>query len=101
MRKDRLTIRLTPNQMLVLKELTETLNTSYSMMVRAIIGDWLSQNEEHIYRIIDQKRAYHANNQQTREEEENYREERDGYASIETEGISEHRMAEDEGDLHA
>ena len=96
-----MTIRLTPNQMLVLKELTETLNTSYSMLVRSIVCDFLTRNEEQLERIIVSRMKGNANNQQAREEEENYREERDGYASIETEGISEHRMAEDEGDLHA
>jgi len=68
MRKSRITVRLTPNQELVLKEMGEALDTSISMMVRAIIGDWISKNEEYIYKIIDKKDEYNANNQQNTEE---------------------------------
>lgn len=52
MRKPRLTIRLSQNQQLVLDEMVEALDTSYSLLVRTIIGSWLTQNEEYIERII-------------------------------------------------
>ena len=55
-KKERISIRITPNQELVLKEMSEALNTSISMMIRTIIGDWITKNEYYIYRIIDKKR---------------------------------------------
>lgn len=55
-KKDRVTIRITPNQSLVLKEMSEALNTSISMMIRVILGDWLTNHEDAIYRIIDKKK---------------------------------------------
>lgn len=54
-RKQRITIRLTDNQMLCLKELTESLNTSYSMLVRSIIQDFLTRNEERLEKITTSK----------------------------------------------
>ena len=48
----RITVRLNPNQMLVLNELTEALNVSYSQLVRTIILDFLSKNEERLEQII-------------------------------------------------
>lgn len=56
MRKPRLTIRLSQNQQLVLDEMVEALDTSYSLLVRTIIGSWLTQNEEYIERIIEKHR---------------------------------------------
>ncbi len=55
-KKSRISVRLTPNQELVLKEMSEALDTSISMMVRTIVGSWITTNEEHIYRLIDKKR---------------------------------------------
>lgn len=52
-KKPRLTIRLTPNQSLVIDELTAALDTNASTLIRTIVGDWLSKNEEYIYRIIE------------------------------------------------
>lgn len=52
----KVTIRISPNQEQVLNEMATALDTSYSMLIRTIIGNWLSTNEEHIYRIIDRKR---------------------------------------------
>jgi predicted DNA-binding protein len=52
-KKERISIRITPNQELVLKEMSEALNTSISMMIRTILGDWITKNEDYIYRIID------------------------------------------------
>lgn len=54
--KPRISIRLTNNQELVLKELSETLGVSISMLIRTIVGDWLSQKEDAVYRLIDRKK---------------------------------------------
>lgn len=54
--KPRISIRLTNNQELVLKELSETLGVSISMLIRTIVGDWLSQKEDAVYRLIDKKK---------------------------------------------
>lgn len=50
-RKERVTVRLTPFQMQCLKELSASLNTSYSLLIRSIIGDFLQKNEEALDRI--------------------------------------------------
>lgn len=55
MKKERITVRLHPNQMLCLKELTEGLDTSISCLVRTIIGDFLTKHEERLERIINAK----------------------------------------------
>lgn len=62
-RKERITVRLTNYQMQCLKELTETLDTSYSLLVRSIIADFLTKNEESLERIITSKQKEHAHNQ--------------------------------------
>ena len=59
-RKERITVRLTCYQMQCLRELTESLNTSYSLLVRSIIGDFLSKNEETLERIITNKHNQNA-----------------------------------------
>lgn len=51
----RLTVRLTPNQMLVLNELVEALNVSHSQLVRAIVLDFITHNEERLEKIIQDK----------------------------------------------
>lgn len=66
--KDRITLRLNGNQKLVLDEMVEALDTSYSLLIRTIVSDWLTHNEEYIYRIIDKKRIQNADNQQDTEE---------------------------------
>ena len=48
----RMTLRLKPNQMLVLDELAEALGVSHAQLVRAIVLDFLTQNEERLERII-------------------------------------------------
>lgn len=55
MRKPRITVRLTPNQMQCLNELSSGLDTSLSLLVRTIISDFLTRNEETLNRIIDGK----------------------------------------------
>ena len=54
-RKQRVTVRLTPYQMQCLKELSTSLNTSYSLLIRSIIGDFLTKNEDALERIIANK----------------------------------------------
>jgi predicted DNA-binding protein len=54
--KDHISIRLNPDQYLVVKELSTCLNTSMSLLIRTIIGDWLYKNEDYLYKIIDKKK---------------------------------------------
>lgn len=70
MRKERITVRLTPNQMQCLKELSESLDTSYSLLVRTIIGDFLTRNEETLERITMKNGELYADNSETTEEGE-------------------------------
>lgn len=60
-RKERVTVRLTCYQMQCLKELSTSLNTSYSLLIRSIIGDFLTKNEEALERIITNKQLEDAN----------------------------------------
>ena len=55
MKKQRITVRLTENQMLVLSELVDALDTSYSMLVRSIVADFLTKNEQQLENIIIRK----------------------------------------------
>ena len=68
-KKDRVSIRITPNQSLVLQEMSDALNTSTSMLIRVIIGDWISKNEDYIYKIIDKKRLENAICKENRKED--------------------------------
>jgi len=61
-KKQRITVRLTPNQMLCLKELKESLGTSYSLLTRSIIQDFITRNEEHLEKIIVEKQNEDADN---------------------------------------
>ena len=70
--KPRISIRLSPNQELVLREMSEALDTSISMMIRTIVGDWITKNEEYIYRIIDKKLEGNALDTEDREEKESH-----------------------------
>lgn len=67
-RSDKISIRITPNQALVLSEMSQALDTTYSMLIRTIIGDWIAKNEEYIDNLIERKR--NADNQQTTKKEE-------------------------------
>lgn len=60
-RKERVTVRLTPYQMQCLKEISTSLNTSYSLLIRSIIGDFLTKNEEALERITSKKDNDYAN----------------------------------------
>lgn len=75
MRKERITVRLTENQMQVLSELTQALDTSYSMLVRSIVSDFLTKNEDQLERIIVKKLYGNADNKQITEKEEIFGEE--------------------------
>lgn len=55
-KKSKISVRLTPNQELVLKEMGESLDVSVSMLIRTIVGSWLATNEERVYRLIDRKK---------------------------------------------
>ena len=57
--------------------MSQAMEVSYALLIRAIIGDWLTKNEEYIYRIIEKKVKDHASNQQNTEEEDIFGEERD------------------------
>ena len=48
----RVSVRLYPQQMQVLQELSNVLNANVSTIVRAVIGDWLKKNDEVLERII-------------------------------------------------
>lgn len=65
MRKPRMTVRLSPAQMQCLQELSTGLDTSLSLLVRSIISDFITRNEDTLNRIIDGK------NKPITEEEEN------------------------------
>lgn len=52
----KISVRITPNQSLVLEEMCKALDTSYSLLIRTIIGSWLTQNEDYIYHLIDKKK---------------------------------------------
>lgn len=57
-----MTIRLSPEQELVLTELGDKLKTNKSVLVRAIIGDWLHKNEEYVNRTIERNTENDENN---------------------------------------
>ena len=67
-KKSRISIRITPNQELVLQEMSEALDTTYSMLIRTIIGNWLAEHEEAIYKLVDKKKLEHAKNKKNGEE---------------------------------
>lgn len=68
MSKERITVRLDPNQMMVLNELSEALESPISLLVRSIILDFLQRNEDSLYNLIDKKNTEkNAKNQLTEE----------------------------------
>lgn len=60
----KISVRLTAWQEQVLHEMSEALGVSYSLLIRTIIGSWLTTNEDYIDRIIEKKRNEDAANQQ-------------------------------------
>ena len=67
-RKERVTVRLTPGQMQCLKELSSNLNTSYSLLIRSIIQDFICRNEDTLERIITNKELEDAYTKLTEED---------------------------------
>ena len=63
-RSDKISIRITPNQALVLSEMSQALDTTYSMLIRTILGDWIAKNEDYIERIIERKKIDNATDKQ-------------------------------------
>lgn len=53
----KLSVRLTDNQMVVLSDLSTALDVSISVLLRAIVLDFLTRNEERLERIIDGQSA--------------------------------------------
>ena len=43
-RSDKISIRITPAQSLVLAEMSEALGTTNSKRIRTILGDWITKN---------------------------------------------------------
>lgn len=68
----KVSVRLSPWQEQVLHEMSETLGVGYSMLIRTIVGNWLTVNEEYVYRLMDKKIKEKENglDKQTGEEEE-------------------------------
>ena len=56
MKTNKLSIRLTDNQMLVLNELKDKLKCSYSTMIRSIVLNFLTVYEDQLEEIITGKR---------------------------------------------
>ena len=54
-KKPVITLRLKPEQEVILQEVSEVLQVPKSVFIRAVIGDWLKKNEECLYRLIDKK----------------------------------------------
>lgn len=73
----KISVRLTPWQEQVLNELSQALDVSYSLLVRTIVGSWLTENEEFLYNIIDKKNIKNADNQQVRKEKDIFGQEGD------------------------
>lgn len=67
-KKQRITVRLTPRQMQCLKELKDALGTSYSLLTRSIIQDFITRNEDHLEKIMINKDNDNADNQYTEED---------------------------------
>ena len=49
---NKLTIRLTNNQLLVLSELKDKLGCTLSLLIRTIVGSWLTTNESIIEDLL-------------------------------------------------
>lgn len=63
---DKITIRLSPNQRLVLDELKQKFGCNYSLLIRTIISDFLTRNEDYLDRMI----SGHEQNEELNNEEE-------------------------------
>ena len=54
----RVSLRLQPRQLQVLTELSNVLNAPISVMIRAIVLDWLTRNEDIVEQIITGEREF-------------------------------------------
>lgn len=50
---DRLSIRFSPNQLQVLTELKDKYQCSYSLLIRAIVGSWITSNEDALEQVLN------------------------------------------------
>ena len=50
-----LTLRLKPEQEVIIEEISTKLNVPKSVFIRAMIGDWLTKYEDCLYRLIEDK----------------------------------------------
>lgn len=50
-----LTLRLKPEQEVIIEEVSTKLNVPKSVFIRAVIGDWLTKYEDCLYRLIEDK----------------------------------------------
>ena len=50
-----LTLRLKPEQEVIIEEVSTKLNVPKSVFIRAMIGDWLTKYEDCLYRLIEDK----------------------------------------------
>ena len=50
-----LTLRLKPEQEVIIEEVSTKLNVPKSAFIRAMIGDWLTKYEDCLYRLIEDK----------------------------------------------
>lgn len=50
-----LTLRLKPEQEVIIEEVSTKLNVPKSVFIRAMIGDWLTKYENCLYRLIEDK----------------------------------------------
>lgn len=50
---DRLSIRFSPNQLQVLTELKDKYKCSYSLLIRAIVGSWITSNEGALEQVLN------------------------------------------------
>jgi hypothetical protein len=53
--RDRLTIRFEPHEKFIIDELVKTLGVGYSNLIRTIVMNFITKNEETLERIIDKK----------------------------------------------
>ena len=52
-KQPKITLRLTPNQDLLIEEMSTRLKVAKSVLLRTIIGDWLFKNEDYVYRLME------------------------------------------------
>jgi hypothetical protein len=58
----RVTVRLSPNQMQVLSELNELFGTTYSQLLRMMVLDFITRNDETITNLLNKHDGIIPNN---------------------------------------